>query len=119
MATGIVTENMQAKAERLATVLPFLHKGRSKRDGARFFIIPGSKAGTAWWANALGCNCPGFLARGVCAHQEACRIARDRAQAEVVRLAQRCRVDGCGNMRESRTGRCREHFATLVEELGI
>jgi hypothetical protein len=119
MATGIVTENMQAKAERLATALPFLHKGRSKRDGARFFIIPGSKAGTAWWANALGCNCPGFLARGVCAHQEACRIARDRAQAEVIALAQRCRVADCTAMSTTRSQRCDAHFQTLVDELGI
>jgi hypothetical protein len=117
--TQQISTTTQQKAEMLADSVPFLNRGRSKRDGRGFFIIPGSKAGTAWWANALGCNCPGFLARGVCAHQEACRIARDRAQAEVVRLAQRCRVADCTAMSETRTGRCSAHFQTLIDELGI
>jgi hypothetical protein len=117
--TQQISTTTQTKAEMLADRVPFLNRGRSKRDGRGFFLMPGSKEGVVYYSSALGCTCPGFRNRGVCCHQEACRIARNRAQNELITLAQRCRVADCGNMRESRTGRCAAHFQTLVDELGL
>jgi hypothetical protein len=121
MMTQTLSQATNEKAERLIEMIPTLSKGHDRATGIRFVIFPSSDdpTRTGHRATALGCSCDGFKRRAICSHQAAMARARDRAQNELVALAQRCRVADCGNMRESRTGRCAEHFATLVDELGI
>jgi hypothetical protein len=52
------------------------------------YIVPGSKAGTAWWSNGLGCNCPGFDKRGVCTHSLAVSIHQTRESGKWIAAAQ-------------------------------
>ena len=61
------------------------HRGRSKQDGTPFFLIPSSDKPdkVAHRANVHGCTCTGFKNRGVCAHNEACQILRQRADAAI------------------------------------
>ena len=68
MATVIVSPAMQAKAERLAEMVPTLSRGRSKVNGVTFYIFPASTPGVAHWSNGLGCTCEGHRRRGTCTH---------------------------------------------------
>lgn len=112
MATKMVTDAMRKKAEALADMIPLFSKGRSKVTGAEFVIVPGSKAGTAWWANFAGCTCPGFRNRGICAHQLACDILGEREEAARVPSLMSYRdlyppcVGGCGELVERRNSFC-------------
>lgn len=79
MATqAMVTPTIRKRAEQLAERIPILPRGRSRINGAGFYLVPGSAEGVAYYSNALGCTCPGFQHRGVCAHQQACVIAAQR-----------------------------------------
>ena len=80
MAQAIVTPPMQRKAEALAALVPLMSKGRSKRTGQHFVIVPGTTPTVAHWAAATGCTCVGFQRRGVCTHSLAVRIAQTPAQ---------------------------------------
>jgi len=80
MATHIVTPTIRKRAEQLAERIPLLPRGRSKVNGAGFYVVPGSTAGVAYYTNSLGCTCPGYRNRGVCAHQQACVIVAQREQ---------------------------------------
>ncbi len=47
-------------ADRVAAVLataPSWTHGTRKSDGRQFWIVPGSKAGTAYYADATDCTC--------------------------------------------------------------
>jgi hypothetical protein len=48
--------------------------------GQGFYVIPSREEPltVAYYASALGCTCPGFRNRGVCAHQQACVIVHQR-----------------------------------------
>jgi hypothetical protein len=86
--TATITPAMAKKAEALAVRVPLLSRGRSKATGEAFYVIPGSKPGTAHWANASGCTCEGFRRRGSCTHHQACVIVKqhqdvDRASRQV------------------------------------
>ena len=80
MAQAIVTPTIRKRAEQLAERIPLLPRGRSKINGAGFYVMPGSTAGVAYYTSSLGCTCKGFLHRGVCAHQQACVIVAQREQ---------------------------------------
>jgi hypothetical protein len=88
MTTVIVSPAMTRKAEKLAARVPFMSRGRSKVNGITFYIVPGSKAGTAWWSNGLGCNCPGFTRSGVCTHSLAVSIHQTRESEKRIAAAQ-------------------------------
>lgn len=83
-----VTAPMRRKAEKLAVRVPFMSTGRSKVNGITFYIVPGSKAGTAWWSNGLGCNCPGFTRSGVCTHSLAVTLHQTRESEKRIAAAQ-------------------------------
>jgi hypothetical protein len=76
MAQATVTPPMRRKAETLAALVPMMSKGRSKRTGEAFVIVPGSTPNVAHWATPTGCTCVGFRRRGVCTHSLAVRIAQ-------------------------------------------
>ncbi len=56
--------------------------GRSKANGRRFFVIPGSE-GIAHWtaADGSGCTCRGFAYRGQCSHVLAVKLRQDRERS--------------------------------------
>ena len=78
--TATVTPAMRKKAEQLAEGAHLWHRGRSKRNGQAFYLVPGSKPGVVYYSNHLGCTCPGFRNRGVCALQQAALIVLQRAE---------------------------------------
>lgn len=136
MATAIVTDAMREKAERLADMLPTCPRGRSKRDGRGFFVIPASRPNLAHYANMLGCTCRGFDVRGVCTHQIACQLhylRTDGARIEALHPAPLsaqhlfeearpygdCVKAGCTRPAENKGRRCAEHLKQLRDELGI
>lgn len=81
MATQMVTPTIRKRAEELAARLPFLSRGRSKLNGAGFYLVPGRVEGVVYYSSSLGCTCKGYLHRGICSHQQACVIAEQRAAA--------------------------------------
>lgn len=51
------------------------HKGRSKKTGQAFYLIPSrSVPGTAHRTTNYGCTCTGYRRRGDCVHSEAVKI---------------------------------------------
>jgi hypothetical protein len=117
----MVTPAIRQRAELLAEQAPTWPRGRAKADGRHFYVIPASAPGVAHWANHLGCSCPGFRNRGVCAHQQACLILVQRAEA--ARLAAAlygpCTAKGCTLAATGKARRCNRHFAELLDRLGI
>ena len=71
----------EAKAAQLAAEPERWSRGRSKRTGQEFWVIPGSR-GTAHWATASGCTCKSFRFRGSCSHQLAVKVREDRERIE-------------------------------------
>lgn len=64
------------------------HKGRSKRSGQPFYLIPSTSIpGTAHRVTNFGCTCTSNRHRGDCKHVEAVRIfeAGERAARKPVR----------------------------------
>jgi hypothetical protein len=108
---------MQAKAERLAAMLPLFPRGKSKIDGRGFYLIPGSKPTTAHYANHIGCTCEGHRRRGTCTHRLACLLVVQRAEAAAPFGP--CTAHGCTLAATGKARRCDEHFRQLVERLGI
>lgn len=126
MTVPIVSPPMQAKAERLAEMIPMFSRGRSKVDGRQFVIIPASTPGVAHWSNGLGCTCKGFEVRGECTHALAVRIHQQCQEAPRIAEAQanrqqfgQCVTVGCIAAATGKGRRCSEHFAALVAKLGI
>ena len=80
MASSIVTPAMRCKAEQLAELFPTFSRGRSKRNGRQFVIVPGTERGTAHWtaADGLACTCAGFQRRNVCTHALAAQLVAER-----------------------------------------
>ena len=135
MATAIVTPAMRRKAEQLAELVPTFHRGRSKANGQGFYLVPGSQPGTAHYTSDLGCTCPGFRHRGVCAHQQACVIVLARqtatriaaAQPPVAKSAQQiyaeagpfgpCAAKGCDQPAVGKMRKCGPHFDALLKLL--
>lgn len=60
-----------AKAKALASTSQTWARGRSKRTGASFYVIPASDGRSAHYSTADGCTCTGFMHRGRCSHVEA------------------------------------------------
>lgn len=87
MAQAMVTPTIRKRAEELADRMHLLPRGRSKINGAGFHLVPGSTEGTAYYSNYLGCTCPGFQHRGVCAHQQAALLVQQRYERERFALA--------------------------------
>src|SRR5690348_8405804 len=83
MTTRSISPAMQRKAEALAARAHTWARGRSKLDGAGFYVIPGSAPTVAHYANVFGCTCEGYRRRGVCAHNEACKILRRREDVAI------------------------------------
>jgi hypothetical protein len=119
MMTQTLSRETSEKAERIAAMIGTFHRGTDKQTGIRFFLVPGSEPMTAHRTTALYCSCRGFARNAICSHQTGVARACDRAQAEVVRLAQRCRVENCGRMATTRSRRCLECSQRLADELGI
>lgn len=87
MATNLtLSPKAMQKAHDLALVIWRTPKGRSKRNGREFYVIPASDGATAHWtaADGLGCTCKGFRRNGHCSHAEAVQIHNYREQAVVV-----------------------------------
>lgn len=99
MTTATVTPSMQRKADALAAQVPLFSRGRSKKTGESFVIVPGSTEGVAHWTTARGCTCIGFQKRGTCTHQLA--VAASQAPRQT------CLRKGCENPTEGRTRLCR------------
>lgn len=91
MAYRMVTDAMQAKAERLAEEASGWLRGRSKANGAGFYVVPASDGTTAHWVNSFGCTCEGFRRRGECAHRLACELMEQREMAARIKAAQKPR----------------------------
>jgi predicted nucleic acid-binding Zn finger protein len=119
MMTQTLSRETSEKAERIAAMIGTFHRGTDKQTGVRFFLVPGSEPMTAHRTTALFCSCKGFARNAICSHQAGVARARDRAQNELIALAQRCRVDSCTSMSTTRSQRCDAHFQTLVDELGV
>ena len=75
-------------ADRVAAVLataPSWTHGRRRADGREFWIVPGSKAGTTYYADAIDCSCPCARLSAVktpCKHSAAvARFLADRPAA--------------------------------------
>lgn len=122
MASGIVTPNMQAKAERLAEMVPTFPRGRDRQTGIQFVIVPGSEPGVGHRTNGLGCTCLGHDQRGVCTHSLAVTIHQTRASMARIEAAQRLRAErgvcqqmGCILTATVRGGRCADHNAVILE----
>lgn len=128
MAVGTVTPHIRQRAELLAEQAPTWPRGRSKVDGRAFYVIPssGKPETVAHYASHLGCTCPGFRRRGVCAHQQACLLLVQRAEAPRIAQAQAnraefgpCASKGCIAAAVSKARRCRPCHQRLVDQLGI
>ena len=128
MTTATVTPPMQAKAERLAEMIPTFSRGRSKANGQAFYVIPSStKPETVvHYASHLGCTCASFRHRGVCCHQQACLLVVQRAEAPRIAEVQANRVEfgqcvskNCIAAAVSKARRCRECHRRLVDQLGV
>lgn len=125
MASSMVTPAMQAKAERLAELVPTFPRGRS-RDGIQFVIVPGSVPNVGHRTNGLGCTCLGYDKRGVCTHALAVSIHTTRESMKRIEAAQqlrtlngRCKEIGCLFTATRRGGRCSDHVAVLCAKLGV
>lgn len=99
------------------------HRGRSKKTGAPFYLIPSrSVPGTAHRTTSYGCTCTGYDRNGDCAHTEAVRIfeaGEQAARKPVSRYAllAGCSARNCDNDREAGDSRyCSNHV--LVEAFG-
>lgn len=101
MATGIVADPKTWTA------------GRRKRDGKRFFFVPGQKPGVVYMTAVDGCTCPSAQNShdGGCKHQAAVRrvmqpepIRIHRARFEDLYPA--CRTDGCHDIGEGADQLC-------------
>jgi len=107
---------MTRKAEALAAQMPLFSRGRSKRTGESFVIVPGSTPGTAHWATSDGCTCVGFDKRGVCTHSLAVAlVAQHQAppKKSYADLSPVCSVSGCDED-AGRSGRCLDHARRLL-----
>jgi len=133
MASSMVTPAMQAKALKLAEQFPLFSRGRSKRNGREFVVVPGTERGTAHWTavDGLACTCKGFQRRNICTHALTAQIVAERTaetvepapevkQAEASKprrtyadLFPLCDVAGC---REDalRSGRCLDHRTAVA-----
>jgi len=87
MATNLTlsAKSMQ-KAHDLALVLWRTTKGRSKRNGREFYVVPASDGRTAHWTatDGRGCTCVGHRRNGHCTHVEAVILHNHREQVVVV-----------------------------------
>lgn len=125
MASSMVTPAMQAKAEKLAGQLATFSRGRSKRTGQAFYIVPGSKKGTAHWTalDGSGCTCQGFNGpRGTCTHVMAAQAVAQhlaskqqpapapKAPPTYANLFPVCAIDGCGEEAGRKGGLCIDHI---------
>jgi hypothetical protein len=122
MTVSTVTPAIRQRAELLAEQAPTWHRGRSKVDGRHFYLVPGSAAGVVYYSSHLGCTCPGFRHRGVCAHQQAALILVRRAEARLQMQMPDfgpCTARGCARPATGKARRCDAHFAELIERLGI
>ena len=112
-----VSPAMTRKAEALAAQMPLFSRGRSKRTGESFVIVPGSTPGTAHWATSAGCTCIGFDKRGVCTHSLAVAIRELQAgpapKKSYAELYPVCSVNGCDED-AGRSGRCLGHNRQLL-----
>jgi len=99
---------MTRKAEALAAQMPLFSRGRSKRTGESFVIVPGSTPGSAHWATSAGCTCVGFDKRGVCTHSLAVAIRQRQATPAPLCSEAGCREDA------GRSGRCLSHNRRLL-----
>ena len=86
MATRTLSQATIRKAHDLALVLWRMPKGRSKRTGVEFYVVPASDGVTAHWtaADARGCTCKGHRRNGDCSHVEAVRLFNHREAFAVV-----------------------------------
>jgi predicted nucleic acid-binding Zn finger protein len=119
VAQHSISQATNEKADRIAAMIGTFHRGTDKRTGIRFFLVPGTEPMTAHRTTALFCSCKGFARNAICSHQAGVARARDRAQNELIRLAQRCIEDGCGNLRQSSQGRCFDCVGKRADRLGI
>lgn len=101
MATGIVAP------------LTTWTAGRRKRDGKRFYFIPGSKPGLVYMTSVDGCTCPAAQnsRTGDCKHQAEVRRVMAPAPIRPVRarfedLFPECKTDGCRDISETHDGFC-------------
>jgi hypothetical protein len=76
-----MTTATEAKVAQLVATAETWSRGRSKRDGTAFWIIPASTGATAHWATASACTCRSFYFRGTCSHQPAVKAREDRERA--------------------------------------
>jgi hypothetical protein len=121
MVQATLSRETSAKADRLVEMIPTLPKGTQKGTGIRFVIFPSSDdpEHIGHTATALICSCQGHKRYGMCSHRAAMIRARDRAQNELIAMAQRCSTDGCGNMRQTRNGHCFDCVGKMADRLGI
>jgi len=83
-------------ADRVAAVVqtaPSWTHGTRKSDGHQFWIVPGSKAGTAYYADATDCTCPAARLSAVkipCKHSLAIRQYLADAPAAVALTCDDC-----------------------------
>jgi hypothetical protein len=112
---------MRERAERLAELLPHYPRGMSRVNGSRFWIIPAGSRPAAYYSSHLGCSCPGFQHRGVCAHQLACLLVVQRSEASQTAASNSgpCVGHGCTAQATGKSRRCDRHFAELIERPGI
>jgi hypothetical protein len=134
MTTGSISPVMLAKAEHLAAQAATWHRGCSKLDGTHFYLVPGSKPGTAHYANVFGCTCPSYRNRGACSHVKACKILQRRSDAAIAAKVTKadaerqrryeallsvsdddtCSTPGCTGWATISGGTCREHNRMAV-----
>ena len=108
-----MTTATEAKVAQLVATADTWSRGRSKRDGTEFWIIPASTGKTAHWATATGCTCKSFRWRGTCSHSLAVKARQDRERAALqtadrypVRLTDPYRYCRCGMLIERWQRRC-------------
>ena len=76
-----MTTATEAKVAQLVATAETWARGRSKRDGTAFWIIPASDGRTAHWATATACTCKSFRWRGTCSHSLAVKTRQDCERA--------------------------------------
>ena len=90
---------MAVRAAELAESAHLWAHGRSKLDGTGFYLVPGSTPGVAHYANSFGCTCPSYRHRGVCAHNEACKLLQRREDAAIEATVQTARAERLAKLR--------------------
>lgn len=79
MATTTLSQSVLNEAHEMALQGHLWHRGRSKRNGAAFYLIPSrSIPGTAHRCTNFGCTCSSYRWRGDCVHVEAVRMFEAR-----------------------------------------